>query len=474
MSFSSITFIWIFLPVLIAGYLLISLVPCKKNIIKNIFLLVMSLVFYLWGDIRALPLFCGLIVCCWGGAILLGKTQSHIVKNIIFVILILLNLGALGYFKYLNFIVSNINAVFGLNIQQREAYFPLGISFIVFQVISYIADVYKREIKPEKSLINFSLYMALFVQLISGPIVRYKDLEKSLTERTIIQDNILIGIKRFIRGLAKKVVIADCLGYSVDTILNLDQTQIGSALAWFVWFGYSLQIYYDFSGYTDMAIGVGQAFGFNIPENFNLPYLSQSVQEFWRRWHITLSSWFRDYLYIPLGGNRKGKIRTYINLVIVFAATGLWHGASWNFIFWGLWHGIFMLIERAGFGKCLKKNPVKIVNIIYTVGVTFTGWMFFRISSLQSAFYLIKVMLIPTSKAATVTTYYFLNPYITMILIMAVLFCGPVQVVISKAQINFSKGVWKIIAFFSYAFILIYSLSQVVSSTYSAFIYQQF
>ena len=474
MSFSSITFIWIFLPVLIAGYFIVSILPCKTYVVKNTFLLVMSFIFYLWGDIRAFPLFCILILCCWGGSILLDNIQNNALKKIIFIILILLNFGSLGYFKYLNFIVKNVNMIFELNIQQREAYFPLGISFIVFQAVAYIVDVYRGQIKPEKNLINFSLYMVLFVQLISGPIVRYNDLKNNLIEREITQSDTLIGIKRFIRGLAKKVVIADCLGYSVDTILNLDQSQIGSALAWFVWIGYSMQIYYDFSGYTDMAIGVGQALGFRIPENFNLPYLSKSVQAFWRRWHITLSSWFKDYLYIPLGGNRKGKVRTYINLAIVFAATGLWHGASWNFVFWGLWHGMFMLIERAGFGKCLKKNPIKIVNIAYTIGVTFTGWMFFRISSVSSAFHLIKLMLIPTPKSATVAIYYFINPYIMMILIMAVLFCGPLQAVADKMQFDHNKTLWKIITFASYVIVLFYSLSQIVSSTYSAFIYQQF
>lgn len=475
MSFSSITFIWVFLPVLIIGYAILSNIPLKNNItLKNAFLVVMSLVFYLWGDVRALPILLVLIVVCWSGSILLETIEKSGKRRILLAFLVVINFLALGYFKYLNFIIENINILFHCNISQRESYFPVGISFIIFQAVSYIVDVYKGKTKAQKNIIDFSLYMAFFVQLISGPIIRYEEFEQNLVGRRIDADSILSGSKRFIRGLAKKVVIADCLGYAVDTILGLDQYKIGSGLAWFVWVAYSLQIYYDFSGYTDMAIGLGKAFGFSIPENFNLPYLSNSVQEFWRRWHMTLSSWFRDYLYIPLGGNRKGKSRTYINLAIVFLATGLWHGASWNFVFWGAWHGFFMLAERAFLGKWLKNNRFKSINLIYTIGVTFTGWMFFRFSSIHDALHLVKLMIVPTAKAASLATYYYLNPYIIFVLIMAILFCGPVQLLIKKIRVDEKQIKVQVAGFIVYAIILVYSLSQVVSSTYSAFIYQQF
>lgn len=474
MSFSSITFIWIFLPMVIVGYTIISVFLYKNQVLKDFFLLCMSLIFYLWGDIRALPLLVILIFICWSGGILLDKIENAKLKKVVLLLLVSSNLIALGYFKYLNFAIYNINTFFRCDIPQREAYFPLGISFIVFQAISYIVDVYRGSIKAERNLIKFSLYMAFFVQLISGPIIRFGEFQENLRERNITSDKVLRGIKRFIRGLAKKVIIADCLGNSVDTILALDQAQIGSALAWFVWVGYSLQIYYDFSGYTDMAIGLGQAFGFQIPENFDLPYLSQSVQEFWRRWHITLSSWFRDYLYIPLGGNRKGNIRTYVNLIIIFTATGLWHGSSWNFVFWGIWHGFFMLIERAFLGKWLKNNRLKFINVLYTVVVVFSGWMFFRISSIHSALYLFKLMLIPTAKAASLALYYFINPYVLFVLIIAILFCGPIQRLLNEMNIEWKQTKWRMASFIGYAVILCYSLTQVVSSTYSAFIYQQF
>lgn len=474
MSFSSITFIWLFLPGVIAGYILLSVIPYKGYVVRNLFLVFMSFLFYIWGDIRAFPFLAGIIFLGWGTGILLDTVDGAVMRKAIYVIATLLQIGVLFYYKYWNFVADNVQNALGMNIMHVSDYFPLGISFIIFQSISYLTDVYRKNIVAQKNLISIVLYFAFFPQLIMGPIVRYHDVEMQLTDRKISIENLLCGIKRFIVGLGKKVIIADCLGQAVDTILAFDSSQWGSVFAWFVLIGYSLQIYFDFSGYTDMALGIGKAFGFYYPENFDLPYISRSVQEFWRRWHMTLSSWFRDYVYIPLGGNRKGVFCTYRNLCIVFFLTGLWHGASWNFIFWGLWHGFFMLLERMWLGEKLKNSKIPLLNCMYTNLVVFVGWMFFRITSLPQAFHLIKLLFIPTSMDTRIATYYFINPYNITIFILGILLCGPLPLLYQKCVLKLGERRKGVVEFMGLTFVYIWSLVQVVSSTYSAFIYQQF
>jgi alginate O-acetyltransferase complex protein AlgI len=313
----------------------------------------------------------------YGFGLLLGvrRTRPVIAAAVSF------NVGLLGYFKYANFFAENINALFGTSIVSEVA-LPIGISFFTFQIMSYVIDVYFGNVAPQRKLFNLALYIFFFPQLIAGPIVRYIDIEEQLERRVHSFDTIASGFQRFIVGLAKKVLIANQVAVFADYAFGLESPSI--VAAWLGVLCYALQIYFDFSGYSDMAIGLGRMFGFEFLENFNYPYISRTVQEFWRRWHMSLSTWFRDYLYIPLGGNRKGTARTYINLLIVFLATGFWHGASWSFVVWGVYHGIFLMLERGAFGRLLKKLP-RVVTWLYTMLVVLFGWVIFRAEDLAGA-----------------------------------------------------------------------------------------
>ena len=303
-------------------------------------------------------------------------------KKIVLIVAIIFNLMILGYFKYFSSMMGALNGLIGKElIQVKTIILPLGISFYTFQIMSYIIDLYRGEIKVQKNIFRLALYITFFPQLVAGPIVKYHDVENQIAHRECTPEKIGYGIKRFIYGLGKKVIISNSIASVVDTIFTNSVDTISTLWVWIGVFLYTLQIYYDFSGYSDMAIGLGKMFGFDFMENFNYPYISKSIQEFWRRWHISLSTWFKEYVYIPLGGNRKGKVRTYFNLWIVFALTGIWHGATLNFLIWGLWHGLFMFIERLGVKKLLDKNPLKIINYIYTMFVVIVGWAMFRCDS---------------------------------------------------------------------------------------------
>lgn len=301
---------------------------------------------------------------------------------------ITINLLPLAFFKYGNFLTDNINSIlsaldFG-SVALDDVHLPIGISFFTFQAISYIVDIYRHEAEVQKNPVNLALYISLFPQLIAGPIVRYHDVAKEIIERRTTAADFRYGVLRFVAGLAKKVLIANNLGALADHIFSLPPGELSAGLAWLGLIAYTLQIYYDFSGYSDMAIGLGRMFGFHFLENFNYPYISRSISEFWRRWHISLSSWFRDYLYIPLGGNRVGLARNYFNLVMVFFLCGLWHGASWTFVIWGLYHGSFLVLERSPVGRLLEKLPSPIQHV-YTLLVVMIGWVFFRSESIDQA-----------------------------------------------------------------------------------------
>ena len=338
-------------------------------------LLIASLFFYAWGEPKNVLLMLLSIAVNYVCGLLLGKFDSDEKKRkVVLWASVVFNLGLLFFFKYFNFVTGGLFPVIKL---------PIGISFFTFQIMSYTIDVYRRSVEPQKNLVKLALYISLFPQLIAGPIVRYIDVEKQLTYRECTAEKTARGMIRFSMGLAKKVIISNTVAAICDGIFGSTNT-VPAFTAWVGVICYALQIYFDFSGYSDMAIGMGHMLGFDFLENFNYPYVSCSVQEFWRRWHISLSSWFRDYLYIPLGGNRRGKVRTYINLIIVFACTGLWHGASFSFIVWGLWHGLFLVIERLGFKKALDKLP-KFIGWIYTMLVVLVGWVFFRADTLSAA-----------------------------------------------------------------------------------------
>lgn len=380
MVFSSGLFLFCFLPIVLALYFFAA------ERYRNVILLLASLFFYAWGEPKNVLLMISSILINFFCGQMIDKSNR---RKIYLVVSIIFNLGMLFVFKYLNFTVSIWESITGSTLSITKIGLPIGISFFTFQIMSYIIDVYRGNVKAQRNPINFALYVSLFPQLIAGPIVRYIDVDKQIRTRKCSCEKAYEGFKRFAIGFSKKILIADQLSKLVEiTFSNTYPSIFGY---WVGIIAYSLQIYYDFSGYSDMAIGLGKIFGFDFLENFNYPYISKSIKEFWRRWHISLSTWFKDYLYIPLGGNRKGKIRTYINLMIVFLSTGLWHGASWNFIIWGVYYGLFLIIERIGFGKILQKWP-KSLQHLYTIIIVMIGWVFFRADSLNDALIYIKGM----------------------------------------------------------------------------------
>lgn len=378
MVFSSMVFLGLFLPV---TFLVYYLFPER---FRNALLALASILFYAWGEPRFVILMLVSVALNFYSARLLDRSEY---RRAILASAVTLNLLILAVFKYGNFAVDNLNALLGLagvsSITIKPIALPIGISFYTFHAISYLIDIYRRNAKPNRNIIEYSLYIMLFPQLIAGPIIRYKDIYTQLSTRSASLDDITAGVVRFTMGLAKKVLIANQLGMVADVGFDAPANHLGALVAWICLACYTLQIYFDFSGYSDMAIGLGRLFGFRFPENFNYPYSARSIQDFWRRWHISLSTWFRDYVYIPLGGNRKGEARTLLNLWTVFLLTGIWHGASWNFVIWGAIHGFFLMLER--FGRRLNVPIPRAIGMIYTIVVVMLAWVFFRSSSLEQA-----------------------------------------------------------------------------------------
>lgn len=376
MVFSSMTFLFGFLPIVL---LLYYAAPMK---IKNILIMVSGVLFYAWGEPFYVLIMLITILVDWSAGMLMEKFD-HNQKARLYIMLtsVVLNLSFLVLFKYGSFVVSNINGLFGTQIFDPELPLPIGISFYTFQAMSYTIDLYSRNIKIQRSLINFTGYVTLFPQLIAGPIVRYSDIENEINTREISYSKVSDGISIFIKGLGKKVLLANTIGAVWTSIKVLDYQTMPMLTAWIGILAFTFQIYYDFSGYSDMAIGLGKMLGFNFPKNFDHPYMSKSITEFWRRWHITLGSWFRSYVYIPLGGNRGGTLKTVRNLLIVWFLTGLWHGASWNFVFWGVYFGVLIMAERLFLGKLLAKLP-NIVQWLYSFLLVVFGWVFFEMKTL--------------------------------------------------------------------------------------------
>lgn len=354
---------------------------------RNLLLLAASLFFYAWGEVLyVLILLASITANTWLGVRISRAAGSARRWNLGLAVAV--NLALLGYFKYANFIVDNLNELLALSgaaaLANDPVHLPLGISFFTFQALSYVIDVYRRDAAVQENFLDVALYISLFPQLIAGPIVRYGFIARQLTERSASLDDVAAGMRRFTIGLAKKVLIANTAGEAADEIFAHQTGQLDPALAWLGVLCYGLQIYFDFSGYSDMAIGLGRMFGFHFPENFRTPYASRSLREFWRRWHISLSSWFRDYVYIPLGGSRARPPRVRLNLLLVFFLTGLWHGASWNFVIWGLFHGGFLALERTRFGTLLERLPA-LPRHIYLLLVVGVAWVFFRAEDLDHA-----------------------------------------------------------------------------------------
>ena len=390
MVFSSTIFLFFFLPLTLLAYFVVG--PRGRNAI----LLAASLLFYAWGETVYLLVMLFSIAANYLFGLLIDQARQRGRRGgLAFVCAVATNLGLLGFFKYANFLVDNLNPVLpvlGLApMDIGRVHLPIGISFFTFQALSYIIDLYRNETTVQRSLLNFALYKALFPQLIAGPIVRYRDVAREIERRTVSLHDFASGVQRFIIGLGKKVLIANVMGRAADTIFATPAETLPATLAWIGAIAFMLQIYFDFSGYSDMAIGLGRMFGFHFLENFNYPYIAASIRDFWRRWHISLSSWLRDYVYIPLGGNRGGAVRTAANLWAVFFLCGLWHGAAWTFVAWGLFHGFFLVIERSPLGRLLDRLWLPLRHLL-TLVVVVAGWVLFRSETLTDALAFLGIM----------------------------------------------------------------------------------
>ena len=379
MIFSSVFFLFVFLPVTLILYFI---VPWK---FKNLLLLLVSLIFYAWGEpIYVFLMLFSIIFNYFGGLQIDSLKQSGDTKKLKFSFLftLIVNLAILGFFKYYGFVLDSLNSILPFDIPYKELALPIGISFYTFQTLSYIIDVYRGTAEVQKNFISFGTYVTMFPQLIAGPIVRYQDIDKQLRKRTISMYKFGQGMAWFLRGLGKKVLLANNIGMMFDSIHAMGADERSVLTAWLGCLAYTMQIYFDFSGYSDMAIGLGKMFGFEFMLNFNYPYISKSLTEFWRRWHISLGTWFREYVYIPLGGNRVSAAKHIRNIMVVWMLTGLWHGAAWNFVFWGLYHGIVQLIEKKVLNNVLEKLP-NFVQILYTFIIVMIGWVMFFCTSLK-------------------------------------------------------------------------------------------
>ncbi len=468
MLFSSLVFVWYFLPIV---FILTSLVPSTK--IKNIILLIASIFFYTWGEPKYILLMLFSITLNYTFGIFTNYCKE---KKLFFIACVILNLALLGYFKYFNFFVITLNRVFSREIlHTRDIALPIGISFYTFQALSYVIDVYRGKTPAQENILKLALYVSFFPQLIAGPIVKYHDVALQLEERKADVEKIAFGIKRFVFGLSKKVLLANTFAGVVDELMReYNRPFTSPALMWGIVILYAMQIYYDFSGYSDMAIGLGKMFGFDFLENFNYPYMATSISDFWRRWHMSLSTWFKEYLYIPLGGNRKGELRTCINLVIVFFCTGLWHGASFSFIFWGLYYAFFLICEKLFLGKLLDKNPVKLINRIYTIFIVLIGWLLFRVDRFKYFFDSLSIMFNIKQSAHDYTLFMFYDKRIIFYLIVGIILCGPIQCIpqIKKYLFNEEK-IYVIDAILASALLFV-CIMVLVNNTYNPFIYFRF
>ena len=390
MVFSSIIFLFFFLPITLTLYYL------GGRHLRNTLLLLASLFFYAWGEKQYVLLMLSSIFLNFICGVLLDRQTSSRMRRLVLSAGIVINLGGLGFYKYKDFILQNFNEIASVlhlsPVAVTVTHLPIGISFFTFQALSYIIDVYRRQTPAQRNPMHLGLYIASFPQLIAGPIIRYHDVARQIISRTHCLEKFSYGVERFIFGLGKKVLLANVMAEMADHIFNAPIVQLSVFEAWLGILCYAMQIYFDFSGYSDMAIGLGAMFGFRFLENFNYPYISRSIREFWRRWHISLTNWFRDYLYIPLGGNRLGAVRTYLNLVLVFLLCGFWHGASWNFIAWGAFHGFFLALERWRLSRILERCPL-VLQHLYVGLVVLVGWVFFRLEKFSDAIAYLGAML---------------------------------------------------------------------------------
>ena len=465
MLFTSISFLYYFLPALIIIYFITP----KKY--KNIILLIASLLFYLYGEPKYVFLMIAEIIIAYIGAILIDKYKNQS-KNILITTLFI-HVFLLIIFKYTDFIIQAINDISNANIKLLNIALPIGISFYTFQIISYVIDVYNGKVKVQKNIINLATYVSLFPQLVAGPIVRYQTVEKELDDRVHSFNNFAYGIRRFFIGLAKKVLIANALGELCNKAFALNETTI--IFYWIFGISYMLQLYFDFSAYSDMAIGLGRIFGFNFPENFNYPYISKSITEFWRRWHISLSTWFKDYVYIPLGGNRDGKYKQIRNILIVWLLTGIWHGANWTFLIWGLLFGIILIIEKIFLNKFMEKLP-SFIRRIYVLFIVMILFIIFSSDNMSVALSNIKGLFGMNGEAfINDYTLHYLKSYLP-ILIIAFLGATPfIKTLIDKLRKNkYVNNIINILEPILIVMILFVVTSYLIDNSYNPFLYFRF
>lgn len=499
MVFSSLTFLYYFLPIILIVYIFLpntAVVPLprgRKLVIpaRNLLILLSGFFFYAWGEpFYVVIMLFSTLIDYTAGRLMAKFDDSPAKRRACLIVSVCMNVGLLAIFKYSDFLIDTINGIFRANItnpviltnraindvynfglSESRVALPIGISFYTFQSMSYTIDLYLRNIKVQKSFVSFSSYVTLFPQIVAGPIVRYEDVAAELDERTVNINKISEGICKFVKGLAKKVLLANNIGIIWTQIKAMDYGEISAATAWIGILAFTFQIYFDFSGYSDMAVGLGKMLGFNFPKNFDHPYLSKSVGEFWRRWHITLGTWFREYVYIPLGGNRKGKGKTIRNLLIVWGLTGLWHGASWNFILWGLYFGVLIVIERLGWGNVLKKLPAA-VSMLYTFLIAVFGWVLFDTDTLADAGRFFKAMFGANGLGDGTAAYYWTS---NVVIFLLCIFAS--TNLFGKFTAFFRKKKRKLYAYITPAVtaaVLLLCTSYLVDATYNPFLYFRF
>jgi alginate O-acetyltransferase complex protein AlgI len=483
MVFSSPIFLFLFLPLTLGVYFSVT----RK--MRNALLLFSSLFFYSWGEFDYVMVLVTSVIFNYLFGLGLDRSQEPGRRKRLMILAVVLNLSIIIFCKYSYFVIENLNVIFSdLGLQPFHfgpVHLILGISFFTFHALSYLIDIYRRVASPQKNLFDFGLYIVFFPQLIAGPIIRYHDIVAQLAARTESRANFVYGVQRFITGLGKKVLIANVVGVVADKIFAIPTFDLTTGLAWLGIISYTLQIFFDFSGYSDMAIGLCRMFGFRILENFDYPYISRSIREFWKRWHISLSNWFKDYLYIPLGGNRLGKPRTYLNLITVFFLCGLWHGASWNFVVWGMFHGVFLAIERFRIAVWLDRLPGPVQHF-RTILIIMVGWVFFRAETLPQALnYLSAMVGFAKGDSTLFPVAMYLNGAVFTALAAGIILSAPViprlSTLLERSAVNFLsrpraavEGFLAIMKIAAIGLIFFASAASLASGTYNPFIYFRF
>lgn len=467
MVFSSITFLYYFLPLVVILYFM------SPRGLKNYVLLFASLAFYGWGEPKYILLMLLSIIVNYLLGILIERYSGTILAKVWLITSVVFSLGLLGYFKYVDFFITNMNVITGFSIPLLKVILPVGISFYTFQILSYTIDVYRKNTRAQRNIVYLATYVVFFPQLIAGPIVRYTDIVQALTDRRHTITNIRIGILRFLFGLSKKVLIANNLGELCDIFTNTQEKTM--LLYWMYAIAFTLQIYYDFSGYSDMAIGLGKIFGFDFQENFNYPFISKSITEFWRRWHISLGSWFRDYLYIPLGGNRVNRFRWLMNILLVWLLTGLWHGAAWNFVIWGLLFAVLLILEKFVLQRLLMKLP-KMISHVYVMLIIIISFVIFSASNLSTAVEQISAMFggrnIPY---ADMNSWYYLRSY-SVVYMVAIIGSTPLikSMLTQLSEMKYGRVVFQIAEPIIGVLLLLLSTAYLVDGSFNPFLYFRF